>query len=169
MPERAHNPSRGVNPRENRADLRTRLAVLAFSIVIFLISACATATPGASSVTQRSNDKAACGAVGTAYMRTTLYLGMTRPSGMVSEPEWQAFLKDEVTPRFPDGLTVLEGDGQWRRADGSIGRERAKVLVILHDEKPATLESLGSLVVRYKEAFTQESVLWETARVCAAF
>jgi hypothetical protein len=146
-----------------------QLAVLGFSIAIFAISACATRVPGASSVAQRGTDNATCEPLGVAYMRTTLYLGMRRPGGMVSEPEWQAFLKNEVTPRFPDGLTVLEADGQWRRADGSIGRERSKVLVILHDEKPATLASLSSLVVRYKEAFTQQSVLWETARVCAAF
>jgi Protein of unknown function (DUF3574) len=41
--------------------------------------------------------------------------------------------------------------------------------VILHDEKPATRDALGDLVVRYKKTFAQESVLWEPARVCAAF
>lgn len=101
--------------------------------------------------------------------RTTLYFGLARPAGMVSETEWQAFLSNEVTPRFPDGLTVWEADGQWRRPYGSIGRERAKVLLIVHDEKPATLAALGSLVATYKQKFTQESVLWENARVCAAF
>jgi len=118
---------------------------------------------------QTSDAGQACAPLGTAYTRTTLYFGLTRPTGMVSETEWQAFLRDDVTPRFPDGLTVLEADGQWRRSDGSIGRERSKVLVILHDEKPATRAALGTLVLRYKEAFAQESVLWESARVCAAF
>lgn len=42
-------------------------------------------------------------------------------------------------------------------------------MIIVHDEKPSTLAALGALVVRCKEAFAQESVLWETARVCAAF
>jgi Protein of unknown function (DUF3574) len=102
-------------------------------------------------------------------MRTTLYFGLTHPKGTVSEAEWQAFLRDEVTPRFPDGLTVVEADGQWRQPDGSIGRERTKVLLIVHDEKPATREALAALVIRYKQLFAQESVLWETAPVCAAF
>jgi hypothetical protein len=110
-----------------------------------------------------------CGPLGTAYMRTTLYFGLARPSGMVSEAEWQTFLREDVTPRFPDGLTVLEGDGQWRRPDGSIGREHAKVLVILHDDKPSTQQALQTLVMRYKQVFAQQSVLWEMARVCAAF
>jgi hypothetical protein len=121
------------------------------------------------SVVATGNGEQACGAAGTAYMRTTLYFGLTHPTGMISEAEWQAFLRDEVTPRFPDGLTVVEADGQWRRPDGSIGRERTKVLLIVHDEKPKTRAALEAIVTRYKKTFTQESVLWETARVCAAF
>jgi hypothetical protein len=110
-----------------------------------------------------------CAPLGTAYMRTTLYFGLTRPTGTVSEAEWQTFLREDVTPRFPDGLTVLEGDGQWRRPDGTIGREHSKVLVILHDDKPSTQQALQTLVRRYKQVFAQQSVLWEIARVCAAF
>jgi hypothetical protein len=102
-------------------------------------------------------------------MRTTMYFGLAHPTGVVSEAEWQTFLREDVTPRFPDGLTVLEGAGQWRRPDGSIGREHAKVLVILHDDKPSTREALQALVMRYKQVFAQQSVLWEIARVCAAF
>ena len=98
-----------------------------------------------------------------------MYFGLTRPTGMVSETEWQAFLNEHVRPRFPDGLTVLEADGQYRQSDGTIVRERSKVLVIFHDQKPATREALETLVVRYKRTFAQESVLWESARVCAAF
>jgi len=71
--------------------------------------------------------------------------------------------------RFPDGLTVWEARGQWRRPDGRIGRERAKILLLVHEDTPAVRAALGELVTRYKRAFEQESVLWETARVCAAF
>ena len=54
-----------------------------------------------------------CGAASAAQLRTTLYFGLARPKGSVSELEWQIFLRDEVTRRFPDGLTV------WgRRASG---------------------------------------------------
>ena len=98
-----------------------------------------------------------------------MYFGLTRSTGMVSETEWQAFLNENVTPRFPNGLTVLEADGQYRQSDGTIVRERSKVLVIFHDQKPATREALETLVVRYKETFAQESVLWESTHVCAAF
>jgi hypothetical protein len=55
-----------------------------------------------------------CGAASAAQLRTTLYFGMTRPTGAVSELEWQIFLRDEVTKRFPLGLTVWEAQGQWQ-------------------------------------------------------
>jgi len=38
--------------------------------------------------------------------RRTLYFGRARPQGFVSELEWPLFLRDEVTSRFPDGLTA---------------------------------------------------------------
>ena len=111
----------------------------------------------------------ACGQLGSDHMRTTLYFGLSHPSGSISESQWQTFLRTEVTPRFPDGLTVWEANGQWRRSDGKIGRERAKVLLLVHEESPSVRKAIASIIESYKRAFRQESVLWETAPVCAAF
>ena len=58
-----------------------------------------------------------CGASSAPQVRTTLYFGLARPKGAVTELEWQLFLRDEVTKRFPDGLTVWEAEGQWRTPD----------------------------------------------------
>jgi hypothetical protein len=110
-----------------------------------------------------------CAPLGKPYLRTTLYFGLAKQTGTISETHWRTFLRTEVSPRFPQGLTVWEADGQWRRADGRIGRERAKVLLLVHEDSPETRESLQSLVSTYKRSFEQESVLWETAPVCAAF
>lgn len=110
-----------------------------------------------------------CGSSGMAFVRTTLYFGLSRPAGPIRKKEWAAFLREHVTPRFPSGLTVWEADGQWRRADGSIGRERAKLLLVVHDGKAAARAALSEVVSRYKQMFNQESVLWESASVCAAF
>ena len=33
---------------------------------------------------------------------------------VVSDTAWREFLAAEITPRFPDGLTVLDAAGQWR-------------------------------------------------------
>jgi len=45
-----------------------------------------------------------CGSSSAPQIRTTLYFGLSRPKGSVSELEWQIFLRDEATKRFPDGL-----------------------------------------------------------------
>ena len=48
------------------------------------------------------------------------------------EVRWRAFLAREVTPRFPDGLTVYETTGQWRDPQAkTITREKSRVLRII--------------------------------------
>jgi hypothetical protein len=103
-----------------------------------------------------------------AQVRTTLYFGLARPKGSVSELEWQVFLRDEVTSRFPAGLTVWEAEGQWKTPAGSIDREQSKVLLLVHADTAAARQSVQSVIEAYRKAFEQESVLWESARVCVA-
>jgi hypothetical protein len=111
-----------------------------------------------------------CGPAGSGYMRTTLYFGLNKKSeGTVSKREWTNFLRDHVTTRFPQGFTVWEADGQWRLATGRIQREQSKVLLIVHDETAAVRVKIAEIIDQYKRSFEQESVLWETARVCASF
>jgi hypothetical protein len=110
-----------------------------------------------------------CAPLGAAFMRTTLYFGLNRQSGSVTEGQWRDFLRNQVTPRFPQGLTVWEANGQWRRSDGRISRERSKVLLLVHAESPEVQAALTAIIENYKREFQQESVLWETAQVCAAF
>src|SRR5262245_26426751 len=96
-----------------------------------------------------------CGAASAAQARTTLYFGLGRPKGTVSELEWQMFLRDEVTPRFPQGLTVWEAEGQWL-SQGAIGHERTKVLLLVHPDTAAANGAVQSVIARYRKAFDQE-------------
>jgi hypothetical protein len=109
-----------------------------------------------------------CGVSSAAQVRTTLYFGLARPKGSVSELEWQIFLRDEVTRRFPDGLTVWEAEGQWRTETGSVDHERSKVLLLVHPDTAAARQSVQTVIEAYRKAFDQQSVLWESARVCVA-
>ena len=109
-----------------------------------------------------------CGATSVAQLRTTLYFGMARPTGSVSELDWQMFLRDEVTTRFPEGLTTWEAEGQWRDKTGDVDHERSKVLLLVHADTEAAQRSVQTVITRYRQLFDQHSVLWETARVCAA-
>jgi hypothetical protein len=52
-----------------------------------------------------------CGASSAPQIRTTLYFGLSRPKGSVSELEWQIFMRDEVTRRFPDGPRAFPQNG----------------------------------------------------------
>jgi hypothetical protein len=109
-----------------------------------------------------------CGASSAPQIRTTLYFGLSRPKGSVSELEWQIFLRDDVTKRFPDGFTVWQAEGQWLTPDGSIDREQSKVLLLVHADTPAARQSVQAVIQSYRKAFDQQSVLWENARVCVA-
>lgn len=96
------------------------------------------------------------------YLRTELYFGLGRPNGeVVDKSEWQRFVEEFVTPRFPDGVTILEAKGQWRGQTNIIVRESSKVLVIfyrLKDRKAASTK-IDEIRNAYKKRFEQESVL----------
>ena len=102
---------------------------------------------------------AGCAAPRPAWMQTDLYFGLTRGDGGEVQPaEFQAFLNEVVTPRFPDGLTVLEARGQWR-AHGQVLREPARMLVVVHPPGPEADAALEAIRADYRRRFAQESVL----------
>jgi hypothetical protein len=109
-----------------------------------------------------------CGGTSKPQMRTTLYFGLTRAKGPISELEWQIFLRDEVTRRFPEGLTVWEAQGQWRTPAGSIDHERSKVLLLVHADTAEARNSVQEVIATYRRLFEQQSVLWESSRVCVS-
>jgi hypothetical protein len=59
-----------------------------------------------------------------AGMRATAELVFGRSSDdpahpSVSEADFTRFLNEEVTPRFPDGLTVIDAQGRWSAPAGN--------------------------------------------------
>jgi hypothetical protein len=100
---------------------------------------------------------------GTApFLRTELYFGSNKPDGSaVSPEEFQHFLDQEITPRFPDGLTLLTGLGQFRGSSGRIERERSMLLILLYPLQTArgSGQKIEQIREAYKRAFQQESVL----------
>lgn len=88
----------------------------------------------------------------------------------VSEASWRRFLDREVTPRFPDGLTVVSAVGQWRdRSTGRIVREPSKVLMIVLPGNADDQARLDAIVAAYKHRFQQQSVGVIVQPACAAF
>ena len=74
----------------------------------------------------------------------------------------------EVTPRFPDGFTVLSGYGQYRDAAGKIVQEGARMLIVWHapGDRNADVEAIREA---YKARFVQESVLRSDGANCVSF
>jgi uncharacterized protein DUF3574 len=95
------------------------------------------------------------------FVRTELFFGTAKPIGAVTEEEFRAFVDAEVTPRFPDGLTVIKGDGQFRGEDDVLVKEQSFVLILLYppDDFASSTRAIDSIRELYKEQFDQESVL----------
>ena len=88
----------------------------------------------------------------------------------VTEAKWAAFLAAEVTPRFPDGLTITDAYGQWRdRASNRIARERSKVVMIVLPGQATDDERLAQIIAAYKSRFRQQSVGLIVRPACVSF
>jgi hypothetical protein len=110
-----------------------------------------------------------CGTGSSAQNKTTLYFGMNNPSGgVVTELEWRLFLRDEVSKRFPAGLTAWDASGQWKSPGGRIDQERSKVLMLVHPDNADNRRAVQELIDTWRKQFQHESVLWESSRVCVA-
>jgi hypothetical protein len=88
----------------------------------------------------------------------------------VSETDWTRFVDLEITPRFPDGLTILDAHGQWRdREHHRIVHERSKVVEIVLPGRPDDGRRLAAIAQAYKKAFHQQSVAIIVRSACVAF
>ena len=104
------------------------------------------------------------------FVKYELFMGRSTQDGeVVDDAAWDAFLEDTVTPRFPDGLSVLDARGQWRSSDGQILKERSKLLVILAPPSDDGLRLIDEISAEYERRFDQESVLRVITDVCVSF
>jgi hypothetical protein len=111
-----------------------------------------------------------CAPGDTALVRETLYFGRNRPAGgTVADAEWQAFLDQVVTPRFPAGLTVVDATGQWEGASGVVEQEQSLIVTVYHEGDAASRRAVRDVALEYKRRFGQEAVLRERAPACAVF
>jgi hypothetical protein len=90
--------------------------------------------------------------------------------GNVSDFNWDRFLSAEVTPRFPDGLTVYDARGQWRNPQTkAISRERTKVVMIAMPPDAGNEAKLQEIIAAYKTRFRQQSVGLILRPSCVSF
>ena len=96
------------------------------------------------------------------FLRTELYFGKSKADGtIVLAEDWNRFLAEVVTPRFPGGFTVLTANGQYRDKIGRIVSEPAEVIVFLYSRqtKKVSRTKIEEIRSAYLKQFDQESVL----------
>jgi hypothetical protein len=98
-------------------------------------------------------------------MQERIFFGLSGPDGAIPDTEWDAFVAEVVTPRFPGGLTVLEATGQWQDRDKQVTRESSRVVEIIHDESKGASRRVAEIAAEYKARYRQESVLIARARI----
>src|SRR5262245_53805201 len=102
--------------------------------------------------------------------RLELLFGMGKMDGSeISDGEWRAFLDAEVSPRFPDGLMVLTGYGQWRTSEGGRAKEKSRVIEIWYRPSADSDVKIEAIRSAYKARFKQESVMRVDGVSCVSF
>ncbi len=97
---------------------------------------------------------------GEIFARTELLFGLARTGRPdITEHEFKQFIDTKVTPRFPDGLTLISGDGRFKDASGTIVEEGSKLLILLYPFSRDSSKQVDQIRHDYKELFQQESVL----------
>lgn len=137
-----------------------KLAPVILFLIAFSCGGCAAQRPEAPVATLAGD--AAHPATTAGWVRTELYFGLGTADGKggVDEAGWRAFLDKEVTPRFPDGLTVLDAYGQWQGSGQSTPeRLRSKLVVLLHPDTPAQRAAIAAIRAAWKAKTGDQSVL----------
>lgn len=131
------------------------MKVLAAAILTLALAGCAT------------QPKPAC-PVGQSELRTAQLFLSAKPPAKISDNDIRKFVDAEVTPRFPDGVTVVDGGGQWRGDENRMIREAAKVVMIVLPEKGDPVAKVEQVRTAYRARFKQDSVVLLPPPACVA-
>ncbi len=119
-----------------------------------------------------SGDPAHPGRTG-GWVETKLYFGLglaDHPEQGVSEEHWHEFLDREVSPRFPDGLSVLDVYGQWQGKDQTAPeRLRSKCLIIDYPDTQPNRDKIEAIRAAWKKMTGDQSVMRVTQPADVSF
>lgn len=107
------------------------------------------------------------------WVDTKLYFGLgpvERPEQGVSEADWRGFLDREVTPRFPDGLSVVDVYGQWQgKSQTTPERLRSKMLIIDYPDTAENRAKVEAIRSAWKQKTGDQSVMRVTEPADVSF
>jgi hypothetical protein len=94
-----------------------------------------------------------------------LFLGRSIPGGgEVDDRAFEAFVREEVSPRFPEGLTLWRAEGRWRESPGVTIDEAVTVIELIHPDTHAGSRDVAAIAEAYRLRFRQQAVLRVTIR-----
>lgn len=150
-------------------------SVLLTPILAVVVAGCAhqrAAAPVAAAAPTLSGDLAHPGET-KGWVDTKLYFGlgpMDRPDQGISESKWREFLDKEVTPRFPDGLSVVDVYGQWQgKGQSAPERLRSKMLIIDYLDSQQNREKVQAIRAAWKQMTGDQSVMRVTEPADVSF
>ncbi len=142
----------------------TKLSLVGAAVLAAALGGCAAV------VTAAPEAAVSCSDGGRPMARTQLIFGLSTQDGVeTGEAAWRGFLDREVTPRFPDGLTVRDGAGQWRFPDGRIGAHRSRVLVVWRDPAADASARIEAIRDAWKREMAHYSVMRIDGVDCVSF
>jgi hypothetical protein len=111
----------------------------------------------------------ACQKGSTLMNRVELIFGATWKRGPINGKMWKRFLAEEVTPRFPDGLSTFDITGQWRNAKGDIVKLPSRILLIWYAPGPDASAKIDAIRDAFNARYDQESVMRIDGLNCVGF
>ena len=107
------------------------------------------------------------------WVDTKLYFGIGPYDHLdqgISDIRWREFLNREVTPRFPDGLSVVDVYGQWQGKNQTTPeRLRTKMLIILYPDSQENRDKVDAIRAAWKQITGDQSVLRVTEPADVSF
>ncbi|MBT9331180.1 DUF3574 domain-containing protein [Paracidobacterium acidisoli] len=152
--------------------MKTRLLLPAALSLVFAVTVVPASVASFAQTATLHGDRAHPGHT-QGWVDTRLYFGLglaDTPQAGVSEADWRAFLDKEVTPRFPDGLSVLDVYGQWlNKGKTEPERLRSKCLVIDYPDTAENRANIEAIRKAWKQKTGDQSVLKVTEPADVSF
>lgn len=126
-----------------RVDQRRAVRALLAMTALLALTACSGPSPTAPA----GADTVAASAANYSMLRTELYFER------VDADAWDDFLDKEVTPRFPDGLSWYDVNGQWRAPSGKPEKMPSRLLIVLHSDSDHNEQALRDIAQRFHARF----------------
>jgi hypothetical protein len=129
---------------------------IGLAAAVLSLAACATQPP-----------PAPCAAGHQAIRTAQLFVGRAG-APHPSDEDFSKFVEQELTPRFPDGLTVLDGGAKWSGPENAQIRDAWKVVQIAYPPGRDGDRRIAAAEAAYKARFHQDPVVVVAPPACVA-